>query len=119
MNRPSLTVVFASAPYSDSNGQEALDAALIGAAFEQQVSLLFLHDGVFQLKINQQTVDPIKQTTKAFSAVADFGVDHVYVHDLALLARGLELDDLSLDVETLDSAAITLLLSQQDRVLTF
>ncbi len=119
MNAQKLMLVFTSAPYSNSNGQEALDVALIGAAFEQDVSLLFLHDGVFQIKAGQQTSAGIKQTTKAFAAVNDFGIDDVYVHDLSLIARGLNTEDMMVDVKEIDTKAISSLLNQHDRVLTF
>ena len=37
------------APYGTIYGLESLEVVLIGAAFEQDVSLAFLDDGVFQL----------------------------------------------------------------------
>lgn len=120
MNARKLLYVFTQAPYSNSTGQEALDAALIGAAFEQDVSLLFLHDGVFQLMRGQNAQQSeLKRYTKAFSALSDFGIDNVYVHDLSLLARGLESDDLGISAKLLDSGAVAELIQQQFRVFTF
>ncbi|MFT5571887.1 MAG: tRNA 2-thiouridine synthesizing protein C [Cryomorphaceae bacterium] len=120
MSVAKLLYVFEHAPYSTSVGQETLDAAFIGAAFEQPVSVLFIHDGVFQLKSEQDTrSSDIKQYTKAFAALADFGIEHVYVHDLSLKARGLELDHLQIDVQLLDSDGIRSLISEQKRVFTF
>ena len=37
------------APYGTDYALESLEVVLIGAAFEQDVSLAFLDDGVFQL----------------------------------------------------------------------
>ena len=41
------------APHGTIYAHEALETVLIGAAFEQDVTLVFLDDGVFQLKKNQ------------------------------------------------------------------
>jgi len=112
--------VFTTAPYTSSAGQEGLDAALIGAAFEVDVSVLFLHDGVFQLKRGQDTSESmLKQTTKTFGALKDFGIENVYVHDLSLLARGLEPTALMIDTQLLDSGGVQDLLQRQFRVFTF
>ena len=43
------------APYGSIYGLESLEVVLIGAAFEQDVSLAFLGDGVFQLTKGQDT----------------------------------------------------------------
>jgi len=119
MTTEKLLIVFTSGPYSCVDGQEALDLAFIGAAFEQDVSLLFLHDGVFQINAGQQASKLVKQVTKAFAAANDFGIDNVYAHDLALVARGLVVDDLVLDIKSVNTGAIAKLIAQQDRVLTF
>ena len=57
MSAEKILYVFTQAPYSTSAGIEALDALLIGAAFEQEVSVLFIHNGVFQLKDQQVASD--------------------------------------------------------------
>ena len=130
MTAHKLLYVFTRAPYSSSAGQEALDAAFIGAAFEQDVSILFLHDGVFQLKDGQGSgrqgsswqgceVSKLKQFTKAFAALNDFGIEKVYVHDLSLRARGLDQQALIIDAELLESDGVRELLRGQFRVFTF
>ena len=43
------------APYGTIYAWESLEVVLIGAAFEQDVSLAFLDDGVFQLTKGQDT----------------------------------------------------------------
>jgi len=119
MNTKKLMYVFSTAPYSNSAGQEALDAAMIGAAFEQDISVVFVHDGVFQIKRDQQAIGLSKQYTKAFAALEDFGIERIYVDDLSLQARGLIVEDLMIEVESLDADALRMLIRQQDRVFTF
>ena len=43
------------APYGTVYALESLEVVLISAAFDQDVSLVFIDDGVFQLKKGQQT----------------------------------------------------------------
>jgi len=109
--------IFSAAPHGGAQGQETLDAALIGAAFEQKVSLLFVHDGVFQLKSDQQlAASGLRHYTKTFKALEDFGVEHIYVHEPSLLARGLVESDLIIPVKTLNRQAVSQVLNQQARV---
>ncbi|MEM7358288.1 MAG: sulfurtransferase complex subunit TusC [Pseudomonadota bacterium] len=115
-----LLYVFTSAPYSNATGQEGVDAVLMGAAFEQEISVLFLHDGVFQLKGGQNNTDSsIKQYTKTFAALTDFDVTAVYANEQSLLARGLTTEDCSIELEMLSNAETAALMRQQDRVFTF
>ena len=44
------------APHGTVYAHEALEVVLIGAAFDQDVSLAFIDDGVFQLKKNCEGV---------------------------------------------------------------
>ena len=125
MTAQKLLYVITQAPYSNSTGLEALDALLIGAAFEQDVSVLFIHNGVFQLKTGQQTAQAnsqtagIKQFTKTFKALEDFGVEKIYVDELSLLSRGLTPDQLFMPAKAIDSHQVKALIAQQFRVFTF
>ena len=53
---------------------------LIGAAFDQDVSLAFIDDGVFQLKKEQDTAEIYtKNFSKIYSAVEMYDVEKLYV----------------------------------------
>ena len=119
MSAQKLLYVFTQAPYSNSAGLEALDAVLIGAAFEQQVSVLFIHNGVFQLNQNQSTKDGVKQFTKTYKALDDFGVENIFVDQLSMNSRGLTLSQLICDTVVLDSEQVKALIADQFRVFTF
>jgi len=83
------------APHGGCYAQEGLEVALIGAAFEQDVSLAFIDDGVFQLKTEQDaTAVGMKNFTAAFGALGDYEVRRVYVEAESLAMRGLTADDL-------------------------
>lgn len=115
-----LLYVFEHGPYSTSSGSEALEAVLSGANFEQELSLLFIYNGVFQLKKSQETKESLMNPyTKTFLALDDFGVNNVFVHDLSLLARGLESQDLMIPAKVLSAEEIASLIACQYRVFTF
>jgi len=106
--------------YSNSNGQEALDAMLVGASFDLEVSVLFIHDGVFQLKRNQDVgLSRFKEFTKAYKALEDFGIENIYIDQLSMSARGLTETELMCDVMQIDSQAIRDLIADNAKVFTF
>jgi tRNA 2-thiouridine synthesizing protein C len=83
------------APYGSIYALESLEVVLIGAAFEQDVSLAFIDDGVYQLKKNQAT-DGIgmKNFSPTYNALGDYDINKIYVDKDSLEQRGLTLDDL-------------------------
>ncbi len=90
-----LMYVNRKAPYGTVYALESLEVVLIGAAFDQQVSLAFLDDGVYQLTRNQNT-DGIgmKNFSPTYAALGDYDVRHIYVERESLEARGLSVEDL-------------------------
>ena len=83
------------APYGTIYALESLEVVLIGAAFEQDVSLAFLDDGVFQLTKGQNTDGiGIKNFSPTYRALGDYEVTKLYVEQESLDERGLTLDDL-------------------------
>ena len=83
------------APHGSNYAQEGLEVALIGAAFDQDVSIAFIDDGVFQLKTAQDTGEiGVKNFTAAFRALGDYEVKTLYVERESLERRGLTADDL-------------------------
>lgn len=112
--------IIAQSPYVTVAGLEALDATMIGASFDADVSVLFLHDGVYQLRSKQQgQVGRFKQVTKTFVALPDFDVENVCVHQASLFARGLNEDNLLMPVKVVNDAQIAAMIAEQDRVFTF
>ena len=83
------------APYGTIYAWEALEVVLIGAALEQDVNLLFMDDGVFQLTKGQDTSgSDMKNFSPTYSALGDYEVTKIYVDQQSLEERGLSLDDL-------------------------
>ena len=83
------------APYGTIYAWESLEVVLIGAAFEQDVSMAFVDDGVYQLYKGQDTTGlGIKNFSATYKALGDYDVNKIYVEKESLDARGLTVDDL-------------------------
>jgi len=83
------------APYGTVYALESLEVVLIGAAFEQDVSLAFIGDGVYQLVKGQDTQGiGMKNFSPTYAALGDYDVNKIYVEKESLQERGLSLDDL-------------------------
>ena len=120
------------APHGTVYALESLEVVLIGAAFEQDVSLAFLDDGVFQLVKKQTTTGiGVKNFAPTYRALGDYDVKKLYVEREALEERGLSEDDLMeithenddeedvSSVEIVDRARMSEIMAAQDVILSF
>jgi tRNA 2-thiouridine synthesizing protein C len=111
------------APYGTIYALESLEVVLIAAAFDQDVSLAFVDDGVYQLKKGQDTKPDSGITMKNFSptyrALEMYDIEKLYVEKESLQNRGLTEDDLLVPVEVMERAKLAELMSQQDVILSF
>ena len=83
------------ASYGTVYALESLEVVLIGAAFDQDVRLLFMDDGVFQIKKDQNTeASGLKNFSPTYNALGDYDVNKIYVSKESLDERGLTQDDL-------------------------
>ena len=108
------------APHGTVYAHEALEVVLIGAAFDQDVSLAFIDDGVFQLKKDQDTSEIYtKNFSKIYSALEMYDVEKLFVEKESLESRGLTEKDLSVDVKVINSNEMKKLMSDSEVVLNF
>jgi tRNA 2-thiouridine synthesizing protein C len=108
------------APYGTIYALESLEVVLIGAAFEQDVSLAFVGDGVYQLARGQDTKGlEAKNFSPAFRALEDYDVNKLYVDEESLRARGLTAEDLVVPVEVVSAERMAEIMEGQDVVLSF
>jgi tRNA 2-thiouridine synthesizing protein C len=108
------------APYGTIYALESLEVVLITATFDQDVSLVFLDDGVYELLKGQNTkAVGIKNFSPTYRALDGYDVEKLYVERESLETRGLSEDQLLVDVEVLSSAQMGELMAQQDVVLSF
>ena len=108
------------APYGTVYALESLEVVLITAAFDQDVSLAFLDDGVYQLRKGQQTKGiETKNFSPTYRALEGYDIEKLYVEKEAIEARGLSEEDLLVEVTVLDRQALGKLMDEQDVLLSF
>lgn len=108
------------APYGTIYALEALEVVLISAAFDQDVSLAFADDGVYELVKGQSTKSiDVKNFSPTYRALEDYDIEKLYVEKESLEARGLTEADLVVPVEVLDSKALGERMAGQDIVISF
>ena len=107
-------------PYGSLAAKESLDALLMASAFEQTIQVLFLGDGVFQLKKEQvrQAINT-KNIASQLTALAVYDITDIFVAEADLTNRGLTADDLILPVKTLSTDEVSHLMNNQDVILSF
>jgi len=113
---------------------ESLEVVLITAAFEQDVSLVFIDDGVYQI-VEGQNTDGIsmKNFSKTYHALGDYEINKLYVSAESLEERGLTEEDLmplvyededddweeKPSVKIVSNAELSKIMSEQDVCLSF
>ena len=108
------------APYGTIYALESLEVVLITAAFDQDVSVVFLDDGVYQLKRGQQTKGiENKNFSPTYRALEGYDIEKLYVERESLEARALTEDDLLVPVTVLSREEMGALMETQDVVLSF
>ena len=122
------------APHGTIYAVEGLEVVLVGAAFDQEVCMAFVGDGVYQLKAGQDTSGSgMKNFSPAYRALGDYDVTKLYVERESLEERGLGEDDLmpltwededddwaeKPSIRVVDRAEMACLLDDQDVVFNF
>ena len=107
-------------PYGTVYALESLEVVLIAATFDQDVSLVFVDDGVWELVKGQDTAGiGIKNHSKTYRALEGYDIEKLYVERESLEARGLSEANLLVPVEVLTSAELSALMGQQDVIISF
>ncbi len=122
------------APYGTIYALESLEVVLIGAAFDQDVSIAFFDDGVYQILKNQDTSGiGMKNFSPTYRALGDYEVTKLYVEKESLDERGLSPDDLmeityededddweeKPSIRVVERAKLSEIMAEQDVILSF
>lgn len=105
-------------PHVSSHVQEALDQMLTTAAFDQSVSVLFVDDGVYQLKDQQNSkAMALKNTAAIFLALDIYDINNLYVEAESLSVRGLAENQLILPTRIISRDKVNDLMLKHDVVI--
>jgi len=108
------------APHGTVYALEGLEVVLITAAFDQDVSMAFTDDGVYQLVkgIDTKGIE-VKDFSKTYRALEGYDIEKLYVDQVSMDALGLSEDDLIVDVTVLSVDEMANLMAEQDVVISF
>ena len=108
------------APYGTIYALESLEVVLIAAAFDQDVSLAFLDDGVYQIVKGQHTKNiDVKNFSPIYRALEGYDIEKLYVEKESMEARGLTEADFLVDVKVMTKSEMADLMASQDVVMSF
>ncbi len=115
-----LMYVCRTAPYGTIYAWEALEVVLIGAAFEQDVCMVFADDGVFEIMKGENTdAVGMKNFSPTYRALEMYDVEKLYVEKESMEERGLSTDDFNVEVEVKSAAELVDLMEEMDIVLNY
>jgi len=115
-----LTFVFRSCPHTTSAGREGVDALLAASAYSEEISVIFLGDGVGHL-LSMQNPSEIQSKDYApmFKLFDLYDIEQVFVCQHSLQERGLDGAALLIQAQVLNVEAVQQQLGMATKILTF
>ncbi|AXB32584.1 sulfurtransferase complex subunit TusC [Vibrio campbellii] len=115
-----LTYLFRSAPHGSNAGREGVDALLAASAYCEDITVLFVGDGVYQLLLGQEPNDILSKDYAPMLKLFDlYDIEQVFVCADSLAERGLAQADLVIDAEALKTEQLKVKLQQAGKLLSF
>lgn len=124
MNTPTapqdILILQRTAPYGSSTAREGLDFILTSAAYDQNLTILFLADGVFQLLDNQNSKGiALKNHAAALEVLPLYDVENLFVIDEDLTSRAITKDQIITDVQIISREQGRALIAQHSKIIGF
>ncbi|MBF0178411.1 MAG: sulfurtransferase complex subunit TusC [Magnetococcales bacterium] len=119
------------APHGSIYVYEGLEVKLIMAAYDADISVVFVDDGVFAVKQGQNTKAlGIKGFAATYGALVDYEITKVFVDRQSMEERGMSEDDLlvigededteePIKPQVVDSDEIAAMMAEQHNILAF
>ena len=115
-----ILVIQRCAPYGSSLAREGLDYVLTSAAYDQNIQILFLGDGIFQLLKNQDSSDiQLKSHLGAMEVLPLYDIEDLYAVKEDLAERNIQENTLGLPVKLITRQDVHSLINKQDHVMGF
>lgn len=115
-----ITFVFRSAPHVTSSGREGIDALLAASAYTENLSVVFMDEGVAQLIKDQDSSGILsKNYAPMFKLLELYDIEQIYICQDSLHKMGLEEKDLSIETQVLSRAEINQHLHASSKLLSF
>tara|TARA_B100000315_G_scaffold246469_1_gene273795 strand:- start:15603 stop:15968 length:366 start_codon:yes stop_codon:yes gene_type:complete len=107
-------------PHGSIYAYEGLETVLISGAYEQEISIVFIEDGILALMKDQDTSElGIKGFAPTYRALEDYDIENIYVDQSSLDKRGLKVEDLIIKPIVKDVGEIATLMNDQHALIPF
>jgi len=115
-----LMIVFRTAPYGTIYSFEGLENVLIMGAYDQDISVLFIDDGVYAIKKGMDTsATGIKDFSPTFRALEAYDIDKIFIDRDSMESRGLTLDDFVIEPQVIESDQVEKMMEEQKNFFMF
>ena len=117
-----LAFLFRTAPYGNAISREGLDALLAATAFcdEEEISVFFIDDGVFNLLDGQNPELLLqKDFIRTFKLLDLYDIEQRFICANSLDQYNLQAEQLIISAEKIDRTSLINKLSQAEKVFTF
>lgn len=115
-----LTIINSTGPWDGDSARNALDMIMMAVSLGQDVQVLFMDDGVYQLLAQQASALETKNPLVKYRILVDiFAMESLYALDSSLAQRHLNHDQLAINVETINADRFNQLLQQSSKVVRF
>ncbi|MCG6437673.1 sulfurtransferase complex subunit TusC [Vibrio parahaemolyticus] len=115
-----LTYLFRSAPHGSAAGREGVDALLAASAYCEDITVIFIGDGVYQLLLGQEPSGILSKDYAPMLKLFDlYDIEQVFVCSESLAQRGLAQADLVIDTQALSLEQVKEKLQQAGKLLSF
>jgi len=105
-------------PLAGAEAYESLEGAILARVFDQNVTVLFMDDGVYQLcEIDTHQLG-MRNVNKLCASLGLYEIEQVYVSAKSLEQRGLLAEDLSIAAEAIPAKEISALVSRHEIVIS-
>ena len=119
-DKPDIVFLIKSAPAGSQANQAAVDTMLTAAAFERNIVVVFMDDGLYQLLATKDLAAPSnKSVSKSLPALSLYDIDKVYSHKPSQQRLGLEADQFVISVESIENEALKQLVADAEQVMVF
>ena len=118
--RKKILLLFRHAPYAGLLARAGLDAALAAAVFEQELSVLFMDEGIWQLLPEQHSegID-CKNIAATLESMPLYDIEEFFVETESLVKRGVDASALAGKNTPLSRAELPAFLDSFDQVWSF
>ena len=112
-----LTFISRKAPHSQGFAKACLDMVLSSAVFDQHINFIFMDDGVYQLKTQQNpSLINSKDISAAFGALTIYDVHNIFVDGDSLTQRYMKETDLVIETTVASAKRIGEIIAESDVV---